>query len=129
MSSPQTPESHVIVLFGAGGDLAHRKLLPALLHLVGAGLMPEDFRVIESGRNAPDGDFADEVHEVLAGKLGDDLDAGAWEKLGPRLSFVASSADDGEDLAAGVRDAREELGEGARVMLYLSVPPSAMLDM
>src|ERR671910_3460111 len=38
-------EPHVIVLFGATGDLARRKLLPGLLHLSEAGLMPE-FRVV-----------------------------------------------------------------------------------
>ena len=38
-------EPHVIVLFGATGDLARRKLLPGLMHLTRAGLMPE-MRVI-----------------------------------------------------------------------------------
>src|SRR5918994_1460943 len=38
-------DPHVIVLFGATGDLARRKLLPGLLHLSQAGLM-SDFRVI-----------------------------------------------------------------------------------
>jgi glucose-6-phosphate 1-dehydrogenase len=32
---------HVIVLFGATGDLARRKLLPGLFHLAQAGLLPE----------------------------------------------------------------------------------------
>ena len=38
--SPLTPEDHVIVLFGATGDLARRKLLPGLYRLDQAGLMP-----------------------------------------------------------------------------------------
>ena len=38
-------DPHVIVLFGAGGDLAKRKLLPGLLHLASASLMP-DFRIV-----------------------------------------------------------------------------------
>ena len=37
--SPLTP--HVLVMFGATGDLARRKLLPGLLHLFQAGLLPE----------------------------------------------------------------------------------------
>ena len=36
-------DDHVIVLFGATGDLARRKLLPGLFHLAEAGLMPERF--------------------------------------------------------------------------------------
>ena len=40
------PSPHVIVLFGATGDLARRKLLPGLLHLSQAGLMPREFRIV-----------------------------------------------------------------------------------
>ena len=41
MRSGPRPGNHVIVLFGATGDLAKRKLLPGLFHLAAAGLMPE----------------------------------------------------------------------------------------
>ena len=40
------PDSHVLVLFGATGDLAKRKLLPGLFHLHAAGLLPREYRVI-----------------------------------------------------------------------------------
>jgi glucose-6-phosphate 1-dehydrogenase len=42
------PANHVIVLFGATGDLARRKLLPGLFHLHAAGLLPREYRVIGS---------------------------------------------------------------------------------
>src|SRR5260370_17830391 len=42
------PDDHVIVLFGATGDLAKRKLLPGLFHLAKAGLMPRKYRIIGS---------------------------------------------------------------------------------
>ncbi len=122
------PDPHVIVLFGVRGDLARRTLLPGLLRMVRAGLMPEDFRVIGSGRHEPDRDIADEVREALeeaGAELGDD----AWPALAERLSFVASSADDGEQLERAVRSARDGLGEDSRTLLYLSVPPSAMRPM
>ena len=68
--------------------------------------------MIGSGRHEPDGDW--DRRRSARG-------------LVRRLSFVdVLSADDGADLAAAVREAREELGEDARVLLYLSVPPSAM---
>jgi glucose-6-phosphate 1-dehydrogenase len=38
------PDNHVIVLFGATGDLAKRKLLPGWFHLYAAGLLPKEFR-------------------------------------------------------------------------------------
>jgi glucose-6-phosphate 1-dehydrogenase len=122
---PDSLDPHVIVLFGARGDLARRKLLPGLYHLAQAGLMPEDFRIIGSGRHAPDGDFADEVRKAV----GDDVDEDAFTAFAAKLSFVVSSADDGADLAAAVRHARVALGDGSRTLLYLSVPPSAMEPM
>jgi Glucose-6-phosphate dehydrogenase, NAD binding domain len=40
------PDNHVIVVFGATSDLAHRKLLPGLFHLATAGLMPDRYQII-----------------------------------------------------------------------------------
>ncbi|WP_443081105.1 hypothetical protein [Streptomyces sp. PmtA] len=42
------PDDHVIVLFGATGDLARRKLLPGLFHLAKAGLLPDRYRIVGS---------------------------------------------------------------------------------
>jgi glucose-6-phosphate 1-dehydrogenase len=47
-------DPHVIVLFGATGDLAGRKLWPGLVHLRQAGLLPTDVRIVASGRGDPD---------------------------------------------------------------------------
>ena len=44
--SNDIPDDHVIVLFGATGDLAKRKLLPGLYHLASAGLLPKRYRII-----------------------------------------------------------------------------------
>ena len=129
MSAADTLDPTVIVLFGARGDLAARKLWPGLYRLTQAGLMPDEFRVIGSGRHAPDGDIADEVREKLERFAADDLSDEGWDAFKERISFVASDADGGEDLAAAVRDAREELGSDSRTLLYMSVPPSAMKPM
>ena len=40
------PDPHVVVLFGASGDLAARKLLPGFFHLEGAGLLPDAYRIV-----------------------------------------------------------------------------------
>ena len=37
-----------LVIFGATGDLAHRKLVPALYHLARGGLLPADYAVVEA---------------------------------------------------------------------------------
>jgi glucose-6-phosphate 1-dehydrogenase len=50
------PDDHVIVLFGATGDLARRKLLPGLFRLFVAGLLPDRFRIVGSARRALTGE-------------------------------------------------------------------------
>jgi glucose-6-phosphate 1-dehydrogenase len=131
MNLPSSPtlDPHVVVLFGARGDLARRKLLPGLYHLVQGGLMPEEFRIIGSGRHAPDGDFAEEVRAAVELHTEGDLDDSEWNAFAERLSFVVSSAEDGEDRATAVHEAREQIGEDSRTLLYLSIPPSAMSAM
>ena len=57
------PDNHVIVVFGATGDLAHRKLLPGLFHLATAGLMPDRYQIIGLCRAL---DYAELPVNVLA---------------------------------------------------------------
>jgi glucose-6-phosphate 1-dehydrogenase len=121
------PANRVIVIFGATGDLAARKLLPGLFHLFVAGLMPEDFRIIGSGRHAPD-DFTGHVEEALRTHGRKELD-GHWQDFSARLSFVASSDSDGSDLAGAITSAESEIDAAGERLVYLSVPPSAMEGM
>ena len=126
------PAPQVIVLFGARGDLAARKLFPAVFHLVALGLMPKDFRIVGSGRHEPDSHdaFLQQVREALEEHGPEELDEDAWEEFADKLSFVASTADDASELAEAVRAAEEELGgEKVERLLYLSVPPAAMEPM
>ena len=58
------PDPHIIVLFGATGDLSKRKLLPGLHHLFRAGLLPEEFRII--GSAPPDFAVSDEEFRNIA---------------------------------------------------------------
>ncbi len=131
MPAPTAPDPHVIVVFGARGDLAKRKLLPGLYRLLAAGMLPERFAVIGSGRHAPDSDddFRDDVRAALDEFVSEGVDDDTWSTLRERLRFVASSADDGDDLARAVEEAERDLGDDARRLLYLSVPPSAMGEM
>jgi glucose-6-phosphate 1-dehydrogenase len=109
-------QPHVLVLFGARGDLAKRMLLPGLARLSRAGLLPDRFRVIGSGRHQPDREWAQEVADTLEHPD---------EQFLSELSFVASSDEDFADLTEAIRSARTELGGDTRVLHYLSVPPTA----
>lgn len=125
-STPLPPQ--VVVLFGATGDLAKRKLFPGLYRLALAGRLPADYRVIGSGRHEPKDDFQQQVRDGLE-EFVDDLDTEVVDQLVSRISFQTSDADDGNDLAAAVHDAEAELGDDARRLVYLSVPPAAMEPM
>ncbi len=126
---------HVLVLFGATGDLADRKLFPGLYTLAARGLLPAEYAVIGSGRHSPgtDEEFREQVRAGLRDAV-EDLDEEVVGDLLARLSFQASDADEGADLAAAVRAAERQLGtDGAgdevRRLVYLSVPPAAMEGM
>ena len=121
---------HVFVVFGATGDLAARKLFPGLYRLAATDRLPAEYSVIGSGRHSPgsDDDFRDAIGTALRESI-DDVDRDVLSQLLSRISFQTSDAEDGNDLAAAVRDARTALGENARVVIYLSVPPGAMQSM
>jgi glucose-6-phosphate 1-dehydrogenase len=129
-SSIKRPSNRVLVLFGATGDLAARKLFPGFFHLFREDMMPEDFRIIGSGRHSPGGDdeFREHVRDALENHGRGELDE-HWEEFSQRLSFVVSSADDGSDLAQAVKQAEEEIGAEGERLVYLSVPPGAYQNM
>ncbi|HEY4276856.1 MAG TPA: glucose-6-phosphate dehydrogenase [Conexibacter sp.] len=119
------PEPHVIVLFGASGDLARRKLLPGLLRLFQAGLMPEDFRIIGTSLDdLDDAGFRDVAHDAITQFSRSHVYQQSWEAFAERLQFIPLGEGYGA-LATRVRAAVAELGDGARVLHYLSVPPRA----
>jgi len=117
---------HVIVLFGATGDLAKRKLLPGLLHLHLAGLVP-DCRIIGTSLD----DLDDEGFRALAQQACAEFARHAvapteWQEFARRLRFVPT-ADGADALASAVKEAEEALGDDSRRLHYLSVPPSSAL--
>ena len=60
------PESHILVIFGASGDLTKRKLIPALYELHTQNLLPEQFAVLGVSRTEfSDLEFQDKMKEFL----------------------------------------------------------------
>jgi glucose-6-phosphate 1-dehydrogenase len=120
-------DPHVIVLFGATGNLARRKLLPGLLHLSQAGLLPE-CRIVGTALD----DLDDEGFRMIAREACDesdrrDISLSAWAAFEKKLGFVPQSA--GPDgLADRVRRFEAELGGDVSLLHYLSVPPAAAAD-
>jgi glucose-6-phosphate 1-dehydrogenase len=115
------PDDHVIVLFGALGDLSTRKLLPGLFHLDRAGLMPARYKIIGTSRK---GGTDDEFRRVARDAIGEAAGK-TWERFAQGLSFTAFSTEDPEPLQAAVARAEGELGGRPRRLHYLSIPPRA----
>lgn len=123
------PDDHVIVLFGATGDLSARKLLPGFFELTEVGLMPRGYRIVgTSPVEMTDDEFADHTRDVI-GKFGKIPATGpAWDEFTSRLSYVVSSSDDPSALSGAVATAKDALGGRPGVLHYLSIPPVAMED-
>ncbi|MEJ7657656.1 MAG: glucose-6-phosphate dehydrogenase [Thermoleophilaceae bacterium] len=121
------PPDHVIVLFGATGDLATRKLWPGLYHLEAAGLMPPEFAVIATAR----GNYSDDELRALARKAVEDsgrvaVDEEAWARFARRLSYTVTDTGGPRQLDAAVEAAEQRAGGRLRRLHYLSVPTAAM---
>ncbi|MGV1047517.1 MAG: glucose-6-phosphate dehydrogenase [Solirubrobacterales bacterium] len=121
----QVPADQVIVLFGATGDLAKRKLLPGMFHLARVGLMPERFRIIGTARKAIDvAEFRELARGSVQGSGRKSLDEGEWERFAETLRFAAVGDGFGP-LDEAISDAQEDLGGEAGLLFYLSLPPQA----
>jgi glucose-6-phosphate 1-dehydrogenase len=85
------PDNHVIVLFGATGDLARRKLLPGLFHLFVAGLLLDRYRIVGSARRSITGEqFREHARQSVA-EFGASKPVGdAWSAFGRALSFASA---------------------------------------
>ncbi|CAN5495537.1 glucose-6-phosphate dehydrogenase [soil metagenome] len=123
-------DPHVIVLFGITGDLAKRKLLPGLMHLCEAGLMP-DFRLVGATRR----ELGDDELRAMAREACEEFgrvpvtDAN-WDPFAARIVNANIGDGDGDGaraLAEAVAGCEADLGDDPRRLHYLSVPPAAAL--
>ena len=118
----------MIVLFGAAGDLARRKLLPGLVHIASSSLAPP-MRIVGTSLE----DFDDEQFRAFAEAAVTEfgghhaISPEQWREFASHLTYVPMDA--GADrLAAAVATAEEELGADVRRLHYMSVPPKAAFD-
>jgi glucose-6-phosphate 1-dehydrogenase len=117
-----------MVILGAGGDLTRRKLIPALFHLMGDGLLSEDFSIVGVARGPiTDDSFRDTMHGALESDEAGVLEQESWNRFAERL--IAVSGDLGDPATYAVIRERLmalERGTGARRgrLFYLALPPS-----
>ncbi|MGH9060308.1 MAG: glucose-6-phosphate dehydrogenase, partial [Acidimicrobiales bacterium] len=108
-SHSEAAAPHLIVLFGATGDLARRKLIPALIHLSQAHLLPE-FRVVAvSLDELDDHSFRDNAKKACEEFGRTQISEEEWADFAARLFYVRQSAG-AAGLAAKVAGLQETLG-------------------
>ena len=113
-----------MVLFGATGDLARRKLLPGLFHLAQAGLLPECRILGTSLDDLDDDSFREHARGALDEFAHHGVPDDDWDDFSARLSYIRQSA--GADvLAKTVGELEDDLGGDVARLHYLSVPPAA----
>jgi glucose-6-phosphate 1-dehydrogenase len=118
---------YAIVIFGATGDLARRKLLPGLLRLFQSGLMPE-FRVIGiSMEEINDAEFRAIAEAACRKHARHGFGGEDWHEFSGRLSYVPHSRAP-QGLSEAIAKTEGDLGEEMQVLHYLSVPPAAAPD-
>jgi glucose-6-phosphate 1-dehydrogenase len=121
-----SPDNHVIVLLGATGDLAKRKLLPGLFHLYARGLMPPRFRIVGSARRAlTDQEFREQARAAAADFGTSKPTGSAWREFEDTLSFGSAKPGDTRQLEAAVQRATEQVGGSPRRLLHLAIPPAS----
>jgi glucose-6-phosphate 1-dehydrogenase len=125
--APAPLDPHVVVLFGATGDLARRKLLPGLLHLTRAGLMPPLMIVGTSLEEIDDQGFREVARAACEEFSRHPVEPAELEGFLDRLRYVPNSAG-GNGLAKAVAGAEADLGGDPRRLLYLSIPPGAAAE-
>jgi glucose-6-phosphate 1-dehydrogenase len=122
---PRFPQ--VVVLVGATGDLARRKLLPGLFHLCSAGFIP-GCRIIGVSLDELDVDGFRAAARSALDEFGSrkTTSSSDWDAFAATLDYVPLSAG-AAALRAAVDRAEASLGTECRRLHYLSVPPSAAL--
>ena len=118
-----------LVLFGVTGDLARKKLMPAIYDLANRGLLPPGFALVGfARRDWADEDFAEVVHDAVREHSRTPFRQEVWDRLAEGLRFVQGTFDDDEAfdrLAACVQELDEQRGTNGNHAFYLSIPPSA----
>jgi glucose-6-phosphate 1-dehydrogenase len=123
------PEDHILVIFGASGDLTYRKLIPSVYDLYIQDLLPERFAVLGVSRsNLSDEAFRKKIEEGIkkfANYKNSDLII--LKKFLSKLYYTAINTEDNNEyskLDLRINQLNKELEINGNCIYYLSTPPS-----
>ncbi len=116
------PESHIVVIFGASGDLTRRKLIPALYQLSRDKLLPPHFAIVGASRTEySDDEFRDGMKENLK------EDANQTDEFLSKIYYQPMdtlSSDSYENLKVRLEELSTSLNIPPNYLFYLSTPPN-----
>jgi glucose-6-phosphate 1-dehydrogenase len=126
---PRIPGPCGVVIFGVTGDLATKKLMPAIYDLANRGLLPATFALIGfARRDWAHEDFAKLVCDAVRQHARTPYRQEVWDRLAEGIRFVQGTFDDDkafERLAETLQKLDAERGTGGNHAFYLSIPPGA----
>jgi glucose-6-phosphate 1-dehydrogenase len=115
---PNRPCSDALVLFGATGDLASKKIFPAVYEMERAGRCGMPVIGVAS-REWNDEQLRERAHESIVAATNSQVDERAWKELAGRLSYVSGDyREDSTFEALG-----DKLAGIERALFYLAIPP------
>ncbi|GAB2466759.1 glucose-6-phosphate dehydrogenase [Jatrophihabitans fulvus] len=130
---PRVPAPCALVVFGIGGDLSRKKLIPAVYDLANRGLLPTDFALVGvSKADWPGGGS----FEQLARKCAKDgarthWNEEVWRRLAGNTTFIEGAFDDDnvfDELTRTVGELKKSRGIQGNIAFYLSIPPKLFPD-
>jgi glucose-6-phosphate 1-dehydrogenase len=123
-----------LVIFGAGGDLTKRLVVPALYNLARTGILPEDFVLIGVDHGESDTDkWRTDLHDTLQSFVGnaesefhiDRIDADAWRRLAGTMTYIRGDFTEHglyERIGGTLEEARKSRRTLGNAIFYLAVP-------
>ncbi len=112
------PPDHILVIFGASGDLTRRKLIPALRELQKIDLLPQRFAVLGIGRSK----YSDlSYREMIASHMEEP------DEILPMLHYLSMDPEDKDaypQLASRIQELASQKEIGKNIIFYLATPPS-----
>jgi glucose-6-phosphate 1-dehydrogenase len=128
LEQERVPDPLALVIFGASGDLTHRKLMPALYSLAHDGLLPAGQAIVGFARP----DYSDEAFRMSIREACEKyartrpIEDSVWDHLAKSIFYVKGEFDDPaayEQLQARLQEIDRTNGTGGRRIFYLAVPP------
>jgi glucose-6-phosphate 1-dehydrogenase len=118
-----------VVIFGVTGDLARKKVVPAIYDLANRGLLPPSFSLVGfARRDWETQDFRKVVYQAVKDHCRTPFRQENWERLAEGFRFVPGSFDD-DDAFARLAETLEKLdaerGTGGNHAFYLAIPPKS----